>query len=287
LLASRDITLLAALKQGGQRLMGVTLDLRLIEHERIVVRGLEAVNEAIRHNDPDRLRDYLRGLPIEVDPAVVDDRESRLAKLRELNAPAIIIRNEEQFLRVANGEAYRPEEFKNSTLDELRQVLGTWCWVTHSYSLDKAWNELHWFLEPMAGAEDLPLYPLRPSVGDPSQSVFNKALQGEVHYSTDALGDPVIRTLGSHERDCSGYNPPETCEAIFAALQGVDPHGWEEHVPFRRELYRRAMPGMEDEEVAGFVEDELAMSREMFSILVSVYSKAVAKKYGVSCEYSL
>jgi hypothetical protein len=267
--------------------MGVTLDLRLVDHERIVVRGLQAVCDAIHNDDPDRLRNYLRSLPIDVDPAVVEYRNSRLSKLRELSAPEIIIRNEERLLRIANGDAYRPEEFENATLDELRQLLGTWCWLSHSYSLDKAWDELHWFLEPMAGSDDLPLYPIRPQVGDSNQSIFNKALNGAVHYQTDELGDPVIRTLGSHERDCSGYNPPESCKVILAALQAADPSAWEEHVPFRCELYRRAEPEMDQEEIVGRVENELAMARAAFPVLVSAYSKAIDKGYGVSCEYSL
>ena len=267
--------------------MGVTLDLRLIDHERIVVRGLPAVNDAIRHNDPERLREYLKGLPIDVDPAVVEYRQTRLAKLREFAAPEIIIQNEERFLRWANGEAYQPNEYQSSTLDQLRHLLGTWCWVTHSFSLDKAWDELHWFLEPLAGPDEHPLIPTRPQVGDPSQSVFSQALQGAVHYPTDALGDPVIRTLGSQERDCSGYNPPETCKVILSALQAVDPHEWEKPVPFRRELYQRAMPGMSDEELAGFVDDELANASDTLPVLVTAYSKAVEKGWGVSCEYSL
>jgi hypothetical protein len=78
--------------------MGVILDLRLIDHERIVVCGLQAVNDAIRHQDAELLRDYLRGLPIEVDATVVGYRKSRLTRLRELNAPAIIIQNEERLL---------------------------------------------------------------------------------------------------------------------------------------------------------------------------------------------
>jgi hypothetical protein len=164
--------------------MGVTLDLRLIDHERLVVRGLRAVNDAIRHDDPEILRKYLTGLPVDVDSSIVGFRMERLCRLREVKAPEIIIRNEEHFLRLANGEAYRPEEFQNSTLDELRQLLGTWCWVTHCYSLDKAWDELHWFLEPMAGPDDFPLHPLRPNVGDPNLTVFAKALHGEVHYQT-------------------------------------------------------------------------------------------------------
>jgi hypothetical protein len=267
--------------------MGVTLDLRLIDHERIVVRGLQAVNTALRLGDPELLRQYLAELPIDVDSSIVEFRTSRLATLRDLNAPEIIIRNEERFLDMANGEAYRPEAFQNATLDELRQLLGTWCWISHSYSLDKAWDELHWFLEPVAGPDAHPLHPLRLNVGDPDKTVITKAFQGAGDYPKDALGDPVIRSLGSSEPDCSGYNPPETCAVILEALQRVEPVRWEEHVPFRRELYRRAFPDMENEEIAGRVEDELAYAREMFPVLITVYSKAVERGYGVSCEYSL
>jgi hypothetical protein len=159
--------------------------------------------------------------------------------------------------------------------------------VTHSYSLDKAWDELHWFLEPIAGPDEHPLIPTRPQVGDPSQSVFDKALQGAIHYPTDALGDPVIRTLGSPERDCSGYNPPEICQSVLAALRAADPREWEKHVPLRRELYRQAVPGMNDEEIAGFVDEELAYASDTFPVLLTVYAKAVEKGWGVSCEYSL
>jgi hypothetical protein len=127
--------------------MGVTLDLRLIDHERIVFGGLRIVNEALRHQDPARLRAYLAELPIDVDPVVVEFRKERLAKLRELAAPEIIIQNKERLLRLANGDAYRAEEFAKAPLDELRELLGTWCWMSHSYGLDKAWDE-HWFLEP-------------------------------------------------------------------------------------------------------------------------------------------
>jgi hypothetical protein len=267
--------------------MGVTLDLRLIDHERIAVQGLRVLNAAIRANDPEKLRQYLTGLPIEVNPPVVDYHKTRLDTLRDLEAPEIIIRNEEQFLRLANGEVYRPAEFKNATFDELRQLLGTWCWMTYSTSLDKAWDELHWFLEPLAGPDEFPLYPLRPRVGDPKQTVFCKALQGTMHYPQDDLGDPVIRTLGSREPDCSGYNPPKTCEVILAGLQQVEPASWEEHVPFRCALYRRACPDLNDEETAGCVESELSWARNAFPELVAAYSKAVEKACGVSCEYSV
>jgi hypothetical protein len=124
-------------------------------------------------------------------------------------------------------------------------------------------------------------------MGDPNQSLIDKALDGAVGYPSDELGDPIIRTLGSPEKDCSAYNPPEICRHILAALRAIDPEAWEEHVPFRFELYRRAVPGMNEEETALFVEDELSAAREAFGVLVTAYEKAVEKGFGVSCEYSL
>lgn len=265
--------------------MGVTLDLRLIDHERIAVKGLEVVNDALRHNDPERLREYLTRFPIEVEPAKVAYHQARLSKLCEVGAPEIIIQNEEHFLCLANGEAYRPDAFKKANLDDLRHLLGTWCWVSQSFSLDKLWEELHWFLEPMAGPEDCPLHPWQTKVGDPGQTVFGKALQGAFPYPTDDRGDPVIRSTGSPE--ASGYNPPNTCKIIYEALRLIEPAVWEKHVPWRCELYRRANLYLDDAEIADRVAEELELARDVFPVLLSAYSKAVAKGYGVSCEYTL
>jgi len=267
--------------------MGVTLDLRLIDHERIVVHGLSIVNAAIKQGNPELLRAYLAELPIDIEPSVVEYRTNRLARLREFNAPAIIIENEERLLRYANGEAYRASEFKDASFDELRQLLGTWCWPCHSFSLDKSWNELHWFLEPRVGPDDLPLFPLRPMKGDPRQSMFDKPLLGAATCPLDDLGDPIIRTLGSTESDCFGYNPPETVRLIYRALECVEPGRWTDHTVFRGALYRQVYPDMDDEEVADRVEDDLSFARDVFPVFLSAYSKASDKGFGVSCEYSL
>jgi hypothetical protein len=267
--------------------MGVTLDLRLIDHERIVVRGLEAVNLAIRKNDPEILRSYLAALPIDVDPAEVEHRLNRLARLREFSAPQMIIENEERLLRFANGEAYQPDEYRNATLDELRQLLGTWCWASHSFSLDKSWNELHWFLAPLAGPDEFPLDPVRPKAGDPTQSIFDKAICGAQHYPVDALGAPIVRTLGSLEPDCSGYNPPATAAEIWTALQKVEPDSWTNLIPFRSALYLRESPDMDGDEIADGVANELDFARDAFPILLNAYARAAEKGFGVSCEYSL
>jgi hypothetical protein len=267
--------------------MGVTLHLRLIDHERIVTRGLEVVNEAIRTGNPELLRDYLSGLPIEINPEVVEFHTLRLARLREVDAPEVVIENEVRFLQRATGEAYQPEAYRSATLDELRNLLGTWCWQSYTYDLGKLWDELFWFLEPLAGPDDHPLDPIRSSVGDQSQSPFSRALQGSVPYPVDDQGQSIIRTLGSEEPDCSGYNPPEACISILEALRSVDPATWSRHVAFRRELWQRTYPGWDEEEIIRRVETDLEMAREAFPVLLAAYTKAVERRYGISCEYDL
>jgi hypothetical protein len=66
----------------------------------------------------------------------------------------------------------------------------------------------------------------------------------------------------------------------------VELAAWDDHVPFRCELYRRACGDLENEEIA-LVEEELARAREVFAEMVAAYSNAAEKGYGVSCEYSL
>jgi hypothetical protein len=266
--------------------MGVTLDLRLIDHERIVLGGTRAVNDAIRKKEPNILREYLASLPVEVDPAIVERHTHRLARLREFKAPEVIIQNEERFLDLAKGVPYRPERLQEATFDDLRELLGRWCWINHTYSLDKAWENLHWFLEPVAG----PVYatcPQYPEVGEPARSIWTKCMKGAIPYPKDELGDPIVGTLGSMEPGCSGYNPPDVCKEALTALQHVDPADWQKHFAFRRELYKKDTPGLSDEDVDVCIESELTFAMDAFPVLLMAYTKAVERGFGVSCEYSL
>jgi hypothetical protein len=266
--------------------MGVTLDLRLIDHEHIVLGGTRAVNDAIRKKEPNILYEYLVSLPVEVDPAIVDRYTQRLARLREFKAPAIIIQNEERFLDLAKGAPYQPERLQEATFDQLRELLGTWCWINHTYSLDKTWQDLHWFLEPVAGSIHA-TSPQYPEVGDSAQSIWTKCMKGSIPYPKDELGDPIIRTLGSNEPGCTGYAPPDVCKEALAALQKVDPENWTEHFAFRRELYKKGTPGLSDEDIDVCIESELTFAMDAFPVLLAAYTKAVERGFGVSCEYSL
>ena len=267
--------------------MGVICDLRLIDHERVVEGGRGAVNRALAASEPGILREYIAALPLAPNPAAIAMREERLVRLRQYQAPAIIIENEERHLAEAKGEAYTPAALAGLSTDQLRETLGRWNWANCSYSLDKAWPELEWFLQPAEGQGDLLLYPPRPRTGAAGQTLLDKALHGGQPSPRDASGAPLIRTCGSPDEDCFGYNDPPTAAAIDAALQAIDPHQWNELVPRRAALLRKAAPDLLEGEAADIAAQELELAQDAFRVLRQAYRDATARGFGVACEYSL
>src|SRR5262245_50298494 len=114
--------------------MGVTCDLRSIDHKHVVEGGLTAINRALAANDAAVLRDFIASLPFQSNPSVLAMHEERLTRLRQLQAPPIILENEERMLSLARGDAYSPAALTKQSLDELRETLGHWNWVNSSYS---------------------------------------------------------------------------------------------------------------------------------------------------------
>jgi hypothetical protein len=267
--------------------MGVICDLRLIDHERVVVGGRRVVDRALREGKPEILREYIAGLPLEINPAEIAVREDRLARLRQYQAPAMIIENEERHLAEAKGEAFTPAALTLLSMDQLRETLGRWNWANWSYSLDKAWPELAWFLQPAEGEGDFLLYPMRPRVGEASQTLLDKALHGGQQSPRDDSGAPVIRTCGSPNEDCFGYNDPPTAAAIDGALQAIDPEQWNDLLPRRAALHRLAASDLSEDEAADFAAQELELARMAFPALRQAYHDAAARGFGVACEYSL
>jgi hypothetical protein len=267
--------------------MGVTLDLRLIDHKRIVVDGLRITNEAIAKRDPEILRKYLATMPVEVDKDLVANSRARLEQLRKLKVPAQIIQIEERTLSGLSGEPYRVESIKSSTFDELRELLGTWCWRNHSVQIDKAWEELQWFLEPRDATTEPPYFPIPPRTGASNQSVFDKAIHGSQPYPLDLSGQPIIRTLGTKKEDCTGYSPPEVVAVIYEALRHVDSATWPELLEQRIRLYRKCLPELDEGMIGDIVENELEIARVFFPQLKAAYQRAAEKEFGISCEFSL
>jgi len=267
--------------------MGVTCDLRLIDHRQVVEGGLVAVNRALAAKDPEILREYIAGMQFTPDPAAVQSREARLQRLKEAQAPEMIVQNEERLLSLVNGEAYSAAALAGLSLGELREMLGQWGWAAQSYSLDKAWYELDWFLQPREGQGELLLHPSRPPVGDPQQTLLDQALHGAEPSPLDDSRSPIIRTCGSQQPDCFGYNHPGKAAQISAQLEQIDPESWEDVVPRRAALYQRATPSLDTETIEATVAQELEFARDAFDVMRRAYAAAAAGQFGVACEYSL
>jgi hypothetical protein len=266
--------------------MGVILDLRMIDHEYVVEHGLPLVNTAIAANDASILVEYILSIPFTADPDAVEQLRARCNRLREVQAPDVIIQDEERVLALVTGDEYSREKLTAKTLDELRELLGTWCWAQNSFRLDKAWYELDWFLQPADGPEDRLMFPARHEVGDPAQTLFDQALLGSQPSPLDDTGTPVIRTCGSQEDGCFGYNPPDTVRAIDKALSTIEVQRWDELIPQRIDQYRRASFNLGDA-VDDVVARELEFARRAFPVLQKAYNTACERGFGVACEYSL
>lgn len=266
--------------------MGVTFDLRMIDHRHVVERGFRAVNNAIAKGDTSILIEYILTIPFTPDPEVIAYRQARCHKLRELKAPGVIIQNEERMLRLVNGDAYSCDELSTKTISELCHLLGTWGWAHNSFGVDKAWYELDWFLQPADGPDDYLMYPIRPKVGDPAQTTIDQALKGSQKSPVDSTGSPIIRPCGSDEDDCFGYNPPKSIPLINEALAAIDAQTWDELVPRRIDQYRRASQSLGDN-ADGIVAQELEHARTAFTVMQKAYTTAQEKGFGVACEYSL
>ena len=265
--------------------MGVTLDLRLIDHVRVTSKDAPAVNRAVLENDARILLDYIVAIPFTPDPDTIAYRQERLKKLQDLHAPAVIIENEVTLLKNAKGEGYTSDILRSKTLDELRVILGQWGRYQDTYRLE-TWYGLDWFLQPAEGPDDLLTIPIRPKAGDPMQTLLDQALKGSELSPVDCEGMPLIRTCGSKDEDCFGYNPPEKVAVIHDRLSAVDVQKWDDLVPQRIELHQRNWR-YSSEQLNKHVEHELAYAREGFEVLLKAYGDARDREFGVACEYNL
>lgn len=265
--------------------MSVLFNLRLIDHANVVELGGAAINEAISKSDPKVLLRHLLSIPYRPDEKLIEYRRRRVDSLRKLNAPEVIVASELTALRLATGEAYAPEVLATHSLDQLRNVLGTWGWVGNSYSIG-AWQELEWFLHSASGRDDLASELGKPEIGSPDQSIFDKALRGSQLSPLDTKGQPVIRTCGSTDEDCFGYNPPSVVQEISIALDAIDPMSWHLLLPRRKQLLTESTPDLRDC-VDEIVTDELDGAGTAFAILKTAYGRARDQGFGAACEYSL
>lgn len=187
--------------------MGLTCVLIPVEHERGVIRGTRALDAAAR-GDLAPLREVVRELlvaPRNPDPALVDVRRERLAKLEALKAPQLIVDRERQLLALATGEGRDAQEAEWADAEGLRRLLGNWLLHAHT-DIDKAWDLIHWLAEPARRAR---------GHGRARETPLDRAFYG-------AAPAPPLLGLGPD----AGYNPPAAVGDTASALARVDPASW-------------------------------------------------------------
>jgi hypothetical protein len=247
--------------------MGVSLALVAIDHEAIVERGLAVLNDAIAAGDPEKLRAYMRGLAVDVDPAIVAVHEKRLATLKSMNAPRVILENEKRLLTQAKDPRAGLDEAR---LPELRGRLGAWCFRSRDCDIDKLWDVVHWFCDPKRRKHKLD-EPRFPDDKKAKPTTFDLAIHGEAPGPTDADGEPFF----GDAMDPVRYNPPATTQKIAKALAAVDKSGWP------------ALAKKLDDDACylGGLQDALGAATEARERLARFYARFAERGFGVSVSF--
>jgi hypothetical protein len=253
--------------------MGIGLALYQVDHPNIVLRGLPVLNEVLRSGDLGPLRELLMDLPFEQAEEVEAYYRERLARLREVAAPPLIIAGEEK--RIASLQRPAAEAIDRASLEELREWLGGWCREARTLDLDKVWDLLHWYADP--GRRQRLDGDWRSQPAGFSPSPMDYALYGYETYPQDACGQPIIGTGGSP--DASWYTPPEVVARVAAAVVQVPTASWE---AIDRDI--DALPEERQPYLAG-VEDRLQLVRELFEQFTEFYQKAARQGFGISVEF--
>jgi hypothetical protein len=243
-----------------------------IDHEGVVVQGLPALNHALRTGDLAPLRRLLQSLPFDEPQDLLDFLRDRLARLRQVKAPPVIIESEER--RLASVRRPAPEHIEQASLEELRTLLGRWCAEARTLDLDSGWDLLHWYGDP--GRRRRPIGDWRVQAGHVPPSAWDHALYGAEPYPLDAGGQPVIRTGG--DPTAGWYNPPPVVARVAAALAALDTTDWDQ--------IDAKMDGVQedDEPYRVGVEDRLQYVRPLFEEFRDFY-RAAGRGFGVSTAY--
>lgn len=252
--------------------MGISLALCQIDHENVVVRGLPLVNLVLRSGDTEPLRELLRSMPFDEDAELVAAIRRKIAILRNMSAPALIIGGVEDRLRRALPPS--AEEIESATLDRLRDLLGRWSCETRTLDCDKESDWVHWYCDPARrnrGVEDW-------RYAEVSPSVFDFAFHGAEAYPQDDSGQPVIRTAGM--QDSSWYNPPAVVAQVAAAFARFGKTDFDEWAAFDARMWGRiGGPPPEPRE------DSPVRMVALFRDMAEFYTRAAARGFGVSVEY--
>ena len=95
----------------------------MVDHQRVILDGAKALNEALRLDNSEGLQHYLSSLEFEPEKSIVQFREERIKLLKETNAPSEMLDYEISALANITGHAYTMENTANRSMDELRELL--------------------------------------------------------------------------------------------------------------------------------------------------------------------
>jgi hypothetical protein len=251
--------------------MGVCLALSQIDHKNIVLRGLPVLNRALQTGNLKPLRQLLKRMPFEESKELATNVRARIAALKKLKAPPMIIDVEKRRLLRAS----RPKEdvIDRATVDELRNVLGRWNSECRTLDLDKSHDLLHWYCDPSRRRREEGDWRWRRRKRKPS--AFDYALHGYQAYPLDAAGQPVIKTGGMP--DSSWYNPPEVVGQIASALAQVSINKWGK--------VDAAMSKSRYKPYCGDSKDRLEYAKGYFERFRVFYENASRRGFAVSVEY--
>lgn len=253
--------------------MGICLALVQIDHEAIVDGALPFVNRAIESGDVAPLRKHLKSLAFEEPPGLVDSLRERVARLREVSAPAFLIEGAER--RLVDARRPEPATIDRATLEVLCQLLGGWCRDARTVDLDKAWDLIHWYSDPARRERVDGDWRCQPAGF--TASPFDFAIHGHEAYPCDARGNPVIHTAGSPEM--SWYNPPAVVAEIAEAVKRVTVDEWPTVDRALLQVTRDARPYLSDSE------DRFPYVRAAFDRFADFYLTAAMRRHGVSVEF--
>jgi hypothetical protein len=253
--------------------LGICLALCQIDHEGIVEGALPLVNDAIRSGELAPLRAHLKSLAFDESDELAERLRQRVAALRELDAPVFLIEGTER--RLANARRPEPATIDLASLDELRELVGGWCREARSLDLDKSWDLIHWYSDPVR--RERADGDWRSRLPGFTPSPFDYAVHGHEPYPQGSDGQPVIRTGG--DPDSSWYNPPAVVTEIAEAVRRVAVDDWPAIDRALRQVPRDAQPYLAD------CDDRLEYAREAFNRFACFYLAASKRRFGVSVEF--
>jgi len=249
--------------------MGINFSLSLVEHELVVVSGLAALDQG----SEDELRRVVLEIlerPFEVDAEVVEAKQKKLDFLRSTNAPPVLLSYAEGTLAELRGTNRRRELAESADFEGLARLLIHWGrYGQHRFELDKSWDLIHWFADPLRRSEGL-------SEGSLS-SLIGIAIYGCEEVPARGSGEPLWESS-----EGSSYNPPEAVVEIHEALARVNTDDWDAV----HSLLADADPELIPHCAHGVDPADLNYAKHYFKPMRSAYACAARLGLGISTDFA-